>query len=58
MAPGMLEYLAITACDDGAMVDSSVTEDPHEPTMVQINTMMKKTALDALDWAGFDSSHL
>ncbi|KAI9802420.1 MAG: hypothetical protein M1825_002804 [Sarcosagium campestre] len=55
---GTLEYLAITACDDGAMEDVSVEEDPLDPNMIQIETMMDRTALDSMGWTGFHSSQL
>jgi hypothetical protein len=58
LPPGTLEYLAITACDDGAVIDVSIEKDAHDPTLVQINSMMRKTALDSMGWAGFRSSQL
>ncbi|TAQ85241.1 hypothetical protein B7494_g6437 [Chlorociboria aeruginascens] len=48
LPPGALEYLAITACDDGAVGNVSFEKDPHNPTMMQINPFMRKTALDSM----------
>lgn len=53
-----LEYLAITACDDSAVGDVGVAQDPDNPNMVQVTTMRKVSALDSLGWAGFNSSQL
>jgi hypothetical protein len=58
LPPSTLELLALTACDDGAIADVSVEKDPDDPTMVRIGTMTKKTALDSMNWRGFQSSQL
>jgi hypothetical protein len=52
MPPGMLDLLAITDCDDGAMRDMRIEEDPDDSTMV------KRTALETKGWTGFNSSQL
>lgn len=50
MPAGYLEYLALTACDDGAMGDVSVEKYIYDPTMVRIDTMMQQTALGLMRW--------
>ena len=54
----IIEYLAITACDDGAIADVSIEQDPNHEGMVMIRTLRRIKALDAQDWTGFDSSQL
>ena len=58
LPPATLEFLAITGCDDGALEGANMREDPRDPDMVEIATMMRKTALESMGWAGFDSSQL
>lgn len=58
LPPNTLELLAITGCDDGALLHTSVEECPDDPKMVQINTVTKTTALQSIGWTGFDSSQL
>ncbi|KAF2030461.1 hypothetical protein EK21DRAFT_111983 [Setomelanomma holmii] len=58
MPPGTLEYLAIVACDDGAIGDSSIVDNPDDPSMKIITTLQRRTALESLDWHGFHSSQL
>lgn len=58
LPPGTLDYLAITDCDDGAMKNFSIKNDPDDPTMVQISYMQKRTALDQIGWSGFSSDQL
>jgi hypothetical protein len=55
MPAGYLGYLALTACDDGAIGDFSVETDPNDPTMVRIDTMMQQTALSLMGWTGFEA---
>ena len=50
--------LAITACDDGAVVDVSAERDPDDPSMIRIKTLTRTTALESNEWAGFGSSQL
>jgi hypothetical protein len=35
-----------------------IEEDPDDPTMVRISSMVRRTALETKGWTGFDSSHL
>jgi hypothetical protein len=58
MPPGMLDLLAITDCDDGAMRDMRIEEDPDDSTMVRVSSMVKRTALETKGWTGFNSSQL
>lgn len=54
----MLEYLAITGCDDGALEDSSIEPNPDDPSMMRISTLRKTTALESKQWEGFSSDQL
>lgn len=56
MPPDYLEILAVTACDDGAMGDVTVEEDPDDPTMVIVSSMSQQSALDSMGWTGFEAS--
>ena len=58
LPPGTLELLAMTGCDDGALEDVSILEDPKYPGKVGISKMRRNTALESMGWAGFDSSQL
>jgi hypothetical protein len=58
MPPGTLDLLVITDCDDGAMRDMQVEEDPDDPALVRVSSMVWRTALETEGWAGFDSSQL
>jgi hypothetical protein len=58
MPPATLDLLAITDCDDGAMRDMQIEEDPDDPAMVRVSSMVRRTALETEGWAGFDSSQL
>jgi len=58
MPPGTLDYLALTDCDDGATGDVSVENLPNDPTMVRVSSMVRRTALETMGWAGFNSSQL
>ena len=53
-----LEYLAITGCDDAALLKSSMRECPDDPTMIEITSWRQKSALDASGFEGFQSSQL
>jgi hypothetical protein len=54
----MLEYLAITSCDDGAVVDVSFGDCQDDPEKVEIRTLSRKTALEHSGWKGFSSNDL
>ncbi|KAI2607967.1 hypothetical protein GGR54DRAFT_390293 [Hypoxylon sp. NC1633] len=58
MPPGTLDFLAMTACDDGAYISSSVTSDPNDPSKVKISVLKKKTAVEEMGWNGFSSDQL
>lgn len=58
MPPSTLEYLAITKCDDGATRDVRVEEDPDDPTMVRVSSMVRRTISETKAWTGLNSSHL
>jgi hypothetical protein len=58
LSPSTLAYLAMTGCDDGATGDVRVKEDPNDPTMVQVTSMTRRTALDSRGWMGFSSAQL
>ena len=58
LPPNTLELLAITGCDDGALLDTSVENCPDDPKMVRINTVKRTTALESIGWTGFDSYQL
>lgn len=58
MPPNMLEYLAITDCDDSAARDHEFEKVPGDPSMVQIRYMEKRSALDSSGWTGFSSDQL
>ena len=58
MPPGTLDLLAITDCDDGARRDIKIEEDPDDPTMVRVSSMVRRTALETRGWTGFDSRQL
>ena len=55
MPPGTLDYFALTDCDDGAMRGSKISEHPDDPTMVRVETMTRRSALETMGWTGFDS---
>lgn len=48
LPPNTLEWLAITGCDDGALLDTSVGKCPDDPKMMQINTVTRTTALQSI----------
>jgi hypothetical protein len=54
----MLEDLAITTCDDGALVDSSVHESKDHLGMVEVSVVHRRTALEQRGWKGFSSNDL
>lgn len=56
--PGMLEYLAITACDDGAVVDSSIEKSKDRPEMTEISLVRRRTAMEQRGWKGFSTDDL
>jgi hypothetical protein len=56
--PWMLEYLAITTCDDDALVDLSVRESKDHPGMVNVSVVHRKTGLEQRGWKGFSSGDL
>lgn len=56
--PGMLDYLAITACDDGAVIDVSVRNSEDSPDEVVITSLKRVAALDERGWKGFSSDDL
>jgi hypothetical protein len=56
--PGMLEYLAITSCDDGALIDAALEESEDTPDHVMVKTVYRQTATDQIGWKGFSSDNL
>ncbi|RHZ43196.1 nucleic acid/nucleotide deaminase domain-containing protein [Aspergillus thermomutatus] len=56
--PWMLEYLAITACDDDALVDASIRESKDHPGMAEVSVVHRKTAMEQRGWKGFSSNDL
>jgi hypothetical protein len=54
----MLEYLAVTTCDDDALVDLSVRESKDHPGMVNVSVVHRKTGLEQRGWKGFSSGDL
>ena len=58
MPPGTIDLLAIIDCDDGAMRDMNFEEDPDDPTMVRVSSMIRRTALKTTGWEEFNSSQL
>lgn len=54
----MLDYLAMTSCDDGAVVDVSVRKCPDNPGMVKVSSLSRGTALEQSGWKGFSSDDL
>lgn len=58
MKTNILEFLTITACDDGAVGDVSVEPCDDNSGMVRITIWRKTTALDTQGWIGFESSQL
>lgn len=56
LPPGTLDMLAITGCDDGALLDYTIEKCPDDPEVTGISTRTRTTALQSLHWAGFDSS--
>lgn len=53
--PNTLEVLALTSCDDGTLLDTSVEPCPNNPEMLLIGTLKRTTALESIGWTGFDS---
>jgi hypothetical protein len=58
MFPGMLEYLAVTSCDDGAVVDVSFRDSQVDSGKMEITRLCRKTALQQRGWKGFSSNDL
>ena len=56
--PGMLDYLAISSCDDGALVDVSIQKSEDTPGYVEIKSLYRRTAVDQRGWKGFSSNDL
>ncbi|KAM0251911.1 hypothetical protein ACHAQJ_007974 [Trichoderma viride] len=56
--PGMLDYLTITSCDDGALIDASLEECRDDPEQVMVNTVYRQAATDQIGWKGFSSDNL
>jgi hypothetical protein len=56
--PWMLEYLAVTTCDDDALVDSSIRKSKDNPEMMVLSLVHRKTALEQRGWKGFSSDDL
>jgi hypothetical protein len=54
----MLDYLAISSCDDGALIDVSVQESEDTPGYVKIKSRYRCTAVDQSGWKGFSSDDL
>jgi hypothetical protein len=57
LPPSTLQYLAITDCDDGAMLDTKIEPSEIEG-MVEVSELKMPTALESMGWTGFDSSQL
>lgn len=58
LPPNTLELLAMMGCDDGALLGTSIEKSPDDPNMLGIKTWTKTTALQSMNWMGFDSSQL
>jgi hypothetical protein len=56
--PWMLEYLAVTTCDDDALVDSYIRKSKDNPEMMVLSLVHRKTALEQRGWKGFSSDDL
>jgi hypothetical protein len=56
--PEMLEYLAVTSCDDGAVVDVSFRDSQADSGKIEITSLSRKTVLKQRGWKGFSSNDL
>ncbi|MDF2434919.1 MAG: hypothetical protein JWP44_4550 [Mucilaginibacter sp.] len=56
--PGMLHLLAITSCDDGAIVDVSIRSCQDDPEMVEVTHLSRRTEMEQRGWTGFSSDSL
>lgn len=54
----MLDYLAISSCDDGALIDVSIQKSEDKPGYVKIESLYRRTAVDQRGWKGFSSDDL
>jgi len=54
----MLDFLAITGCDDGAIRDVKVNKNAGDPGMVSVEVIQEQTSLESGFWTGFTSDQL
>ena len=55
----MLDLLfTITDRDDGAERDVRMENDPDDPSVVRISSVIRRTGLETMGWTGFDNSQL
>jgi hypothetical protein len=54
----MLNYLAMTSCADGAVVDVTVQTCLNSPGMVEVSSLSRRTQLEQFGWKGFSSDDL
>lgn len=54
----MLDYLAITECDDGAIRDVQFSQNQDDPDMVTVSYLQKISQLEKMGWEGFSSDQL
>ena len=54
----MLDYLASTQSDDGALLHSEITQSSDQPGFVEIHSLRARTALEEMGWEGFSVDDL
>jgi len=58
LPPSTLDLLAMTCCDDGALLHCSIEQCPNDPEMLILKTLTRLTALHSMGWTGFNSGQL
>ncbi|KAL1876172.1 hypothetical protein VTK73DRAFT_9610 [Phialemonium thermophilum] len=56
--PGLLDFLALSSCDDGALLDVALDRSPATPGFVSVETRWRPTAVEKRGWKGFSSNDL